>query len=191
MARKPPNMTEKLAAALLQLMEVGPDGKLRRIVDEKWAKNKSAKEIISLFECDHWPMSVFMGGGNNPQNLTWRTVEDHREKTKRDAKFHAKVRRKAREEAEKEKNPVEGDQRWNEREQCRQEYHDEYGWITLDYDKDAVYNGPLRTERATPKQIQNILKEELTEANKAYRKAIYAKRKAERKKWLAGIKGKK
>jgi hypothetical protein len=149
-------MTEKLAAALLQLMEVGPDGKLRRIVDEKWAKDKSAKEIIGLFECDHWPMSVFMGGGNNPQNLTWRTIEDHREKTKRDAKFHAKVRRKAK--LEERPTPKRVAQDWTA----------------------AVTSGSGQCG-----------KEVLTEANKAYRKAVYAKRKAERKKWLASIKGKK
>ena len=54
----------------------------------------SADDVIQRFECDHWPISVRLGGSNHPSNLTWRTVEEHREKTnKHDAKVHAKIRR--------------------------------------------------------------------------------------------------
>ena len=132
----------------------------RPIIDRKWAKDKTAKEIIARFECDHYPMSVFMGGTNHPTNLQWLTVEDHAAKTHGpDRVFHNKLRRK------------------NKR------------------DKDEVGE-----DRKTPKQVQQewtreiskrAEKEELTESAKQYRKAVYAKRKAERKKWLAGMKGKK
>jgi hypothetical protein len=90
-------------------------------------------------------------------------------------------------------------------------------WLTVEdhaaktHGPDRVFHNKLRRknkrdkdevgeDRKTPKQVQQewtreiskrAEKEELTESAKQYRKAVYAKRKAERKKWLAGMKGKK
>jgi hypothetical protein len=157
--RKQPNMHEKLAACLLQLLEFR-DGQFRPIIDRAWAKDKTPKEIIARFEVDHYPLSVMAGGTNHPTNLQWLTVEDHAAKTHGpDRVFHNKLRRKQKR------------------------------------DKNADCE-----DRKTPRQIQQewarevkqgLEKQELTEANKEYKKAVYAKRKAARKKWLAGIKGKK
>lgn len=132
--RKQPNMMEKLAAAYLSLMEFR-EGQWRAVLDRIECKSLSAKEICGLFEIDHYPISVFMGGDNHPTNLVPMLKEDHREKTdKIDAKTHAKIRR-AEKKAKAPKLRV-----------------DESDW-----------------------------KEEATEANKAYRKLIYAERKRKRK----------
>lgn len=114
MARKQPTMKEKLAAALLQLIEFR-NGKWEPTIDRGWAKGKTPEEIIARFECDHYPISVFLGGTNHPTNLTWRTKEEHREKTDgHDAKVHAKIRRNKKKQ-EKERQPMsEGERRRSE-----------------------------------------------------------------------------
>ena len=71
--RKNPGMAEKLAAALLQIGGVW--------IPRDLAKELTPKQIIALFECDHDPIPVVHGGGNEPANLTWRIKADHREKT--------------------------------------------------------------------------------------------------------------
>jgi len=99
MARKTPNMTEKLAAALLQQLRF-VDGQFRPIIDYKRAKTMTPEQIISEFECDHYPMSVFMGGTNHPSNLQWLTKEEHKHKTNSlDRETHNKVRRNAKKKA--------------------------------------------------------------------------------------------
>ncbi|GAG39191.1 unnamed protein product, partial [marine sediment metagenome] len=92
-------MTEKLAAAYLSLVHFH-EGKWCAVVDRMAAKDMTAKEICALFEVDHYPLSVFMGGTNHPTNLTPMLKADHREKTyKKDALDHARVRRRAKKQA--------------------------------------------------------------------------------------------
>jgi hypothetical protein len=94
--RKQPNLKEKLAACLLQLLE-HRDGRWQTKIDRAWAKDKTPEEIIARFECDHYPMSVFMGGTNHPTNLQWLTKEEHKEKTLGpDRILHNKLRKRKR-----------------------------------------------------------------------------------------------
>lgn len=131
-------MKEKLAAALLQLLEY-KDGQFRPIIDRAWAKGKKPEEIIARFECDHYPISVMAGGDNHPTNMRWLTVEEHKEFTH-------------------------GPQR---------------------IDRNKV----RRRERAAkPKTPAQEKREELTEANKEYRKIVYQQRKSKRKAWLNSLK---
>ena len=94
MTRKPPNMREKLAAALLEIKTFSADGKLVPVIDRIAAKSMTAEQIITQFECDHWPIRVVDGGSNHPTNLKWLGKKDHRQKTaKRDIPEIAKSKR--------------------------------------------------------------------------------------------------
>lgn len=85
MKRKQPNLSEKLAAALLELKVADANGNLVPVVDYEEAKDMTPQQIIAHFECDHWPIPVHAGGGNHPTNLKWREKGEHRQKTsKRD-----------------------------------------------------------------------------------------------------------
>jgi hypothetical protein len=92
--RKPPNMTEKLASALLHI---------RKGTGDNWLvqgelRNASAKEICAACDWDHirrWAED----GTNRPQNLQPLLRADHREKSKKDNTEIAKGKRVAKKEA--------------------------------------------------------------------------------------------
>lgn len=71
MKRKPPNMHEKLACALLQLGHI----------ERERAKSMTAKQIISAYQFDHSPVPVALGGSNHPTNLVPLIKAEHRDKT--------------------------------------------------------------------------------------------------------------
>ena len=102
MKRKPPTLSEKLAAALMQLSTYAKrDGRmvLVPIVDREAIKAiddpaKAADAVLAMFECDHDPIPVALGGTNHPANLTHRIKAGHRDKTaKKDVPAIAKVKR--------------------------------------------------------------------------------------------------
>jgi hypothetical protein len=80
MKRKPPTLREELDAALLRILELeGVE------YDREKVKRVEAGYVRSLFECDHYPVAVALGGTNHPSNLRHRLVAEHRLKTaKRD-----------------------------------------------------------------------------------------------------------
>lgn len=91
MKRKRPNLREQLAAACIQL---NPDIR-------EWAKLKSAADIIAIFDADHFPVPVALGGTNHPTNLEMRLRHEHRTKTaKKDIPAIAKAKRLTRKQEE-------------------------------------------------------------------------------------------
>ena len=76
MIRRDPNLSEKLACVLL-LLKVGDEW----LIPEPIRSTGSAKDIIALIQFDHDPIPYANGGGTEPQNLTPRSVAQHREKT--------------------------------------------------------------------------------------------------------------
>lgn len=89
MARKPPNLTEKLASVLLEYQRLIGDP-----LDREHMKQLDAQSIVSLFNFDHVVYHVWDPGNNHPTNLTPMLISDHRDKTaKRDVPAIAKVRR--------------------------------------------------------------------------------------------------
>jgi hypothetical protein len=80
-----PNLTEKLAASLLQF-EANLAVVMNREPAITWeaSKRMSPRQIIAHFECDHYPIAAWVTDGipcNKPWNLTWRLKAEHREKT--------------------------------------------------------------------------------------------------------------
>lgn len=89
---KQPNLTEKLASALLMLT----DEHGHRLIDREQAKAMTAKQIVGLFEFDHGVHRA-IEGTNHPTNLTPRIYAEHRTKTaKIDVPQIAKTKRIAR-----------------------------------------------------------------------------------------------
>ena len=88
MARRRPNMTEKLAACLCEITRGGVP-----LIPEALRMNGTAKEICAAVDFDHavpWTWTQ----DNRPQNLSPMLRADHREKTRtRDVKEIARVRR--------------------------------------------------------------------------------------------------
>lgn len=87
--RKPPNMTEKLASALLHIRR-GVDGDDWLISGE--LREASAREICSSVDFDHvrrWAEN----GDNRPQNLQPLPRAEHREKSRKDTTEVAKGKR--------------------------------------------------------------------------------------------------
>jgi hypothetical protein len=80
-------MKTKLAAALLQT-DAG-----QHYIPYLHSKLMTADQIISLFQLDHYPIRHADGGTDEPWNLTWLWIGEHREKTKRDVKEMAKTKR--------------------------------------------------------------------------------------------------
>lgn len=79
-----PNLSEKLAATLLALTRLDPEtGLLVPLVDWEAARSMTVKEIIGLFEFDHWPVPAALGGSNHPSNLVplLETSGEHLKKT--------------------------------------------------------------------------------------------------------------
>lgn len=83
-ARKAPNLSIKLAAALLTLerLRLTVTG-LKAEADEFYehAKSMSAAQIISLFQFDHFPIRHIDGGPPEPWNLDPKMIKPHRVKT--------------------------------------------------------------------------------------------------------------
>lgn len=69
--RRQPNLSEKLAAALLQLGHVPYED----------AKQMTAAQINSLYQFDHYPVRYENDGPTAPWNLVPRLIKAHREKT--------------------------------------------------------------------------------------------------------------
>ena len=82
-----PNLSEKLAAALLQLETARAELERRQpIVTWEQSKRMTPKAIIAMHECDHHPIAAWITDGvpcNAPWNLTWRPKAEHRAKTAR------------------------------------------------------------------------------------------------------------
>lgn len=73
--RRDPNLTEKLAAALLIIADLKGEG-----IPFDHAKGMHPEQICSLFQWDHANFYV-NGGTTHPTNLTPRWIAEHREKT--------------------------------------------------------------------------------------------------------------
>lgn len=86
--RKQPNLSVKLAAALLQLRD--EDG--QPIIPYEHAKLMSAAQINSLFEFDHGILHA-IDPIDEPWNLTPRLIAEHREKSRGDKTTVSKVER--------------------------------------------------------------------------------------------------
>lgn len=92
--RKSPTLSEKLASALLTMKKVDDSGAVVPIIGFEEAKTLTAKQIISRFEFDHYPIPYAQGGPNEPWNLEPREKQEHREKTaSRDIPQIAKTKR--------------------------------------------------------------------------------------------------
>ncbi len=93
--RKPPNLSTKLAAALLQLRD---DETGQPLIEWRHAQNMSATQINSLFQFDHYPIRHEAGGPSEAWNLVPRMIREHRVKTaKIDVPQAAKIKRISRE----------------------------------------------------------------------------------------------
>lgn len=92
MARKPPNLRQKLASALLMMVTPDDTGKMVPVIPFARAVKMTADQIIAEFDFDH-AVYVAIGGGNEPWNLTPRLRAVHREKTRKDISAIAKVKR--------------------------------------------------------------------------------------------------
>ena len=78
MKRKEPTSDEKLASEMLKRVRLDEaTGKLVPLIDWEWAKDKTAREIIGLFELDHYPVPVALGGTNHPTNLQYMLKAEH------------------------------------------------------------------------------------------------------------------
>jgi hypothetical protein len=100
--RKRPSLTEKLAAALLHLPQIGPDcrpildgmGRLVPMFTIDEVRALTAAQFASLFEFDHAIYATWLGEGRHPWwNYTPRLIVPHREKTRKDAGEISRVRR--------------------------------------------------------------------------------------------------
>lgn len=74
--RRRPNLTEKLAAALLRLTEGG-----RPLIPEPLRSEGTAAQICAAVQFDHDPIPYANGGTTAPQNLTPRSIPGHQAKT--------------------------------------------------------------------------------------------------------------
>ena len=73
--RRDPNLTEKLASALLIIADLKGDG-----IPFDHAKQMTAEQICSLVQWDH-ENRYANGGSTHPTNITPRWILEHREKT--------------------------------------------------------------------------------------------------------------
>lgn len=81
MARAHISLKTKLAAALLQHVRYDEEeAKFVRVISYRESKTLTADQIIARFHLDH---GIFHAhdGADQPWNLTWRSVQEHREKT--------------------------------------------------------------------------------------------------------------
>jgi hypothetical protein len=91
--RSAPTLTERLAATLLALGDIPFDD----------AQQMTAKQIIGLYQFDHWPIRVEAGGTNHPSNLRPLLIRAHRQKTAKDNAEIGKIRRTRRTQDEHER----------------------------------------------------------------------------------------
>lgn len=84
--RKQPNLTTKLAAALLTLGDVPWED----------AKRMTAAQINSLYQFDHYPIRHEAGGPAEPWNLRPVLIAPHRRKSSADRSEIAKIGRVSR-----------------------------------------------------------------------------------------------
>ncbi len=80
-ARSHVSLSVKLAATLLQMKRVDESGKLVPVIPYEKGKTLTAKEIISRFQFDHYPIMNTHDGPAEPWNLTPRLTEEHAMKT--------------------------------------------------------------------------------------------------------------
>jgi hypothetical protein len=90
MKRKHIPLKVQLAAELLDRRDHTTG---RPLIPYEDSKQMTADQIISLFQIDHYPIRHADGGPDEPWNLRWRWVGEHREKTKRDVAEMAKSKR--------------------------------------------------------------------------------------------------
>ena len=94
------SLKKRLAAALLTI-RVEEDGKLVPFIDHATAKKLTPEMIISLFNFDHYPVAVWLGGPDEPWNLVPMPIMKHRAKTaKIDTPASAKADRITEQQAE-------------------------------------------------------------------------------------------
>ncbi len=86
--RKAPNLTIKLASALLRIKN--PDGSY--LIPEPHRSSGTAEEIAGCVQWDHGVLHAH-GGGIEPQNLWPMLTADHREKSRPDTSKAAKAKR--------------------------------------------------------------------------------------------------
>lgn len=76
------SLSVKLAAALLQMKRPTADGQgWERVIPHEEAKTLTAKQIISRFQFDHYPIREVDGGPTEPWNLDPLLTLEHRKKT--------------------------------------------------------------------------------------------------------------
>lgn len=96
MKRKPPSLSEKLAAALLHLdaLRCKADPALAACIERERAKQMTPKQIAQHYQWDHYPIPHAWDGSTHPTNLNPIPVKHHREKTaKKDVPIIAKAKR--------------------------------------------------------------------------------------------------
>lgn len=76
------SLETKLAAALLTIVRPDENGVMRTVVSYEESKTLTAKQIISRFALDHYPVRYADGGASEPWNLLWRPCAEHDEKTR-------------------------------------------------------------------------------------------------------------
>lgn len=77
MTARPPNLSEKLASALLIIADLRGEG-----IPFDVAKAMTAEQILSLFQWHHGNRRANCGS-NHPTNLTPLWIKEHRERTAR------------------------------------------------------------------------------------------------------------
>jgi hypothetical protein len=87
MTRRSPNLTTKLASALMEIRYLRGE-----ISDRTAYAHQPAKEFVGQWDFDHIVFHTW-GGADHFSNLRPMLRHDHRAKTKRDVKEIAKVRR--------------------------------------------------------------------------------------------------
>lgn len=76
------NKDTKLAAALLTIRRENESGELVPVIPYEESKTMTAKQIISRFALDHYPVRHADGGPSLPWNLFWRPRPEHDKKTR-------------------------------------------------------------------------------------------------------------
>jgi len=86
----------KLAAALLTIVRPNEAGEMVPVIPYEESKRMTAKQIISRFRFDHYPIRHEAGGPDKPWNLTPLPTKEHEIKTaKVDIPQAAKIKRLA------------------------------------------------------------------------------------------------
>jgi len=97
--RRTPTMTEKLASALLSMVQDDGTGKLTPVLDRDECRDLTAHQICSLVQFDHGLLHSLADTQEeaellmHPSNLTPRLIVSHRQKSKGDTTAVAKTKR--------------------------------------------------------------------------------------------------